>query len=306
MKKIVTLLFVIVLFSCKETSKKELKETPTISPIVQLANTELASKTAQELRLLRNEIFARKGYVFKNKELNHHFGQKEWYTAKPDTIINLSEEEKSYIDRIKGYELTLSKEKELELIQNEDEYKIDSIVNADKATALTFKGIVDTTYTFSDTKGKYELVLTKGEFKKSLYAYCKTGDSLQSDLRWKLRDFIDDNENATEEEISFIKYATSVVDLDVDGLVDPILVYTTKGYNGYKDTRLKIIIRYKDKKIGIRHQNAASAEQRVTKIDPDFQTLPKQIKTQVKNIMKLLESDKYAIFGAGVFEQIEQ
>ena len=77
----------------------------------------------------------------------------------------------------------------------------------------------------------------------------------------------------------------------------PILVYGSKAMNGYMDGRVKIIIWYKDQKIVIRHQNGTLDGERLTTIDKDFYTLPKNIQKAVKDKMKTIEQAKQAIFG---------
>jgi len=58
------------------------------------------SKT--DLRICRNLIFARYGYVFKSEDLNQYFRGKEWYRPDPDVDINqeLTETDKELIDYI--------------------------------------------------------------------------------------------------------------------------------------------------------------------------------------------------------------
>lgn len=59
-----------------------------------------------ELRLLRNEIFARQGYIFKNSELKSYFESKSWYTPKYESVdsISLNETFKKILDSIIKYE----------------------------------------------------------------------------------------------------------------------------------------------------------------------------------------------------------
>lgn len=68
--------------------------------------TQLKYMQSNELRLLRNEFFARKGYKFKSDDLNDYFNEYYWYIAKNDDIdnIELSSFEKNIIDTIKVYE----------------------------------------------------------------------------------------------------------------------------------------------------------------------------------------------------------
>jgi len=66
---------------------------------------EIYSKSLTELKLLRNEFFARKGYKFKSKELNNHFKKFDWYNGtKTINEIELSQENKAKVDFIKKVE----------------------------------------------------------------------------------------------------------------------------------------------------------------------------------------------------------
>ena len=61
---------------------------------------------SSELRLLRNEFFARKGYKFKSDDLNEYFSEYYWYNGEIDDAkkIVLTPLEKEIIDTIKVYE----------------------------------------------------------------------------------------------------------------------------------------------------------------------------------------------------------
>jgi hypothetical protein len=68
--------------------------------------TQLKYMLSSELRLLRNEFYARKGYKFKSTDLNDYFSEYDWYSAKIDDASNikLSPFEIDVIDTIKVYE----------------------------------------------------------------------------------------------------------------------------------------------------------------------------------------------------------
>ena len=70
-----------------------------------LTADDLKGKSKYELRFMRNEIFARHGYIFKSQELNGYFAKQPWY--KPTTTdVNhvLSETEKKNVELIKSME----------------------------------------------------------------------------------------------------------------------------------------------------------------------------------------------------------
>lgn len=66
---------------------------------------EMYSKSLYELKLLRNEFFARQGYAFKSEKLTQHFNQFDWYkgTKSIDEIV-LSTTDKQKVDFIKKVE----------------------------------------------------------------------------------------------------------------------------------------------------------------------------------------------------------
>jgi hypothetical protein len=44
-----------------------------------LTHSDLQDKSPRELSLMRNELYARHGYIFKAQELTDHFGAQKWY-----------------------------------------------------------------------------------------------------------------------------------------------------------------------------------------------------------------------------------
>lgn len=77
------------------------------------ASTEYYSKydldgyTKADLRLMRNEIFAAHGYIFKSEDLQAHFGKMSWYRPRYDNVDNmLTDIEKVNIKLIKDAEKT--------------------------------------------------------------------------------------------------------------------------------------------------------------------------------------------------------
>ncbi|AUC76031.1 YARHG domain-containing protein [Olleya sp. Bg11-27] len=102
MKYIVTLILILCSFSCKENEQRI-----NISSIKFLDDTELKTKSIKDLRIIRNEVFARKGYIFKNRDLNDHFFSKNWYIPNRNAKITLSTLEQNYVEKIKTLEKTI-------------------------------------------------------------------------------------------------------------------------------------------------------------------------------------------------------
>lgn len=61
---------------------------------------------SSEIRIIRNEMFARKGYIFKDQFLKRYFGIQEWYKAKITSIdsIKFSNSEQLLLDTLIKYE----------------------------------------------------------------------------------------------------------------------------------------------------------------------------------------------------------
>lgn len=74
----------------------------------ELTFTELDYYTRGEIELARNEIYARRGYMFKEQRFKDYFGNKTWYVPNPgfhDGMFNSVE--KANIDCIVAYERTM-------------------------------------------------------------------------------------------------------------------------------------------------------------------------------------------------------
>ena len=74
-----------------------------------LTEADLASLTKEELRLARNEIYARYGMIFGVEDLDNYFATKSWYTAKYETEefyenVELNDIEESNVEFILSIE----------------------------------------------------------------------------------------------------------------------------------------------------------------------------------------------------------
>ena len=56
-----------------------------------LTKEELSNYSKEELPFIRNEIFARQGYIFSNEKYNNYFKTKKWYNPNPNFSGNPSE-----------------------------------------------------------------------------------------------------------------------------------------------------------------------------------------------------------------------
>lgn len=71
-----------------------------------LAKDELRKYSKQDLKLMRNEIYARYGYIFSSTDLKTHFEKKKWYEPKVNNVDRyLTETEKKNISTIRELEM---------------------------------------------------------------------------------------------------------------------------------------------------------------------------------------------------------
>jgi len=85
MKHILYILIGLVIISCQnktETIHSVIKSPNIVEGIIlssKIDSVEISEMISADLRLLRNEIFARHGYIFKSPELTDFFSKFEWY-----------------------------------------------------------------------------------------------------------------------------------------------------------------------------------------------------------------------------------
>jgi len=61
--------------------------------------------SARELKIMRNEIFARHGYIFKTDDMSTYFREQSWYVPRYNNVNNmLTSIEKENIKLIQSYE----------------------------------------------------------------------------------------------------------------------------------------------------------------------------------------------------------
>jgi len=70
-----------------------------------LTSSELAGLSKWELKVMRNEIFARHGYIFKTAEMKNYFSKQSWYSPMySDVNSKITDIERKNIELIKKYE----------------------------------------------------------------------------------------------------------------------------------------------------------------------------------------------------------
>jgi hypothetical protein len=123
-----------------------------------LSNQNLKKYTPQELRILRNEIFAKKGYIFKSADLRQHFKKFDWYTPiskdvseslsileklNIQTLLITEQERKVSVDKativLDGYFLQIDKESFHKLV---DIFRIKETKYIDPDSAYKNTGLI--------------------------------------------------------------------------------------------------------------------------------------------------------------------
>ncbi|WP_166386397.1 M949_RS01915 family surface polysaccharide biosynthesis protein [Polaribacter sp. 11A2H] len=185
--------------------------------------------------------------------------------------------------------------------------EVKAIFSEDLKNKLKIEYSINRVYEFNDNLGKHYLLLTVKETKcgneyvncnKAIKAYCIDYKNNNYHLKWNLNDFILPNGNEVSEEfsISFWTKFLNLSDVDANGIIDPIIVYGTKGLNDFSDGRIKIVVYNRGKKVVIRHQNGISDYERIAKVDAGFYRLPYKIQLKVKEIMNNIEENNFGIF----------
>lgn len=75
-----------------------------------LGESDLAGLSLAELRLMRNEIFARRGYIFRREDLRRHFAAQPWYRPRFDDVTaQLAPVERANLQAIQARERALTR-----------------------------------------------------------------------------------------------------------------------------------------------------------------------------------------------------
>ncbi len=109
MKQIIIPILALTLFAAAcgggSDSASDSTKSAELSTLVLLKVADLEGLSAEELRLKRNEIFARHGYIFKDKALTEYFSKFDWYKPQnKDVTAMLSETERKNSELIKTME----------------------------------------------------------------------------------------------------------------------------------------------------------------------------------------------------------
>jgi hypothetical protein len=270
--------------------------------------TKLENEDLNALKLLKNEIYARKGYVFTNPEYADFFKKYSWYKPVSDNkSIVYSDIEKRNIAILSQ---KINEISQFILTENNSKYKIISeemineIFPREKRKNLGINFNIWKVYDYKDKTGEYYLVLTENKFKEPADGNVFNNSIKAFNFKRKENHLIkifetNDTKDKEEESIWFWTRYIYVEDFDNDDIIEPMVIYGTSGYNGSSDGRIKILLYYKGKKIGVRIQNGVLDDERNLKIDADFYALPKKIQDKIIEQMNLMVENNHSILPYG-------
>jgi hypothetical protein len=268
----------------------------------------LKNEDIYSLKLLKNEIYARKGYVFSNPEYADIFKKYNWYQPVSDnnSIVYSDIEIKNIAiltQRIGEISEFLETEKNSKYKTFSQE-KINEIFTKEKRKEVGINFNIWKVYNYKDKTGEYYLVLTEDRYKEpsdgnNFNNAVKAFNFRIEGNRWIKTFETNDFKQKEEESIWFWTKYIYVEDFDNDAIIEPIVIYGTNGYNGYDDGRIKILLYYKGKKIGIRIQNGVLDDMRNFSLDADFYSIPKKIQDKITEQMYLMVENNHSILPYG-------
>lgn len=299
-------LYIILFFTFSLSGQNKLDCSKCSSEIID--ENKLKKEDIFSLKLLKNEIYARKGYVFSNPEYLDVFKKFNWYNPINDnkSIVYSDIELKNIAilnRRINEISEFLEKERNSKYKAFSPE-KINQIFTKEKRKELGINFSIWKVYNYKDKTGEYYLVLTEDKFKEPV-----EGNNFNNAVRalnfkienehWTKTFETNDFKESHEQSIWFWSKYIYVEDFDHDGIIDPIIIYGTSGLNLYDDGRIKILLYYKGKKIGIRIQNGVLDDERNFNVDADFYNLPKIIQEKIVAQMELMVENNHSILPYG-------
>ena len=99
-----------------------LGDVDTIAVAVQKGNKDfLSGFSKKELAIIRNTIYAKRGYKFKRKEYQKYFGAKDWYRGTTDKQNILNRKEQKLVDIIVKYEKSMKAGEIADVPENDSE-----------------------------------------------------------------------------------------------------------------------------------------------------------------------------------------
>lgn len=299
------ILLVLLLFIPTHASPQKLNGSTASFSTYRLRESDLRYFGQTELNYLKDEMKARKGFVFPEGSKNVFFSHFAWYKPIPNISLSFNQTENANLILIDN---KLAEITAYIATQNNTAFRclhdieINTIFNDRVKLYLGIQFEILDVYSFSDILGSYYLVITAdpcysannqivGYDKLRVINYEREGDYLL--YNYELKDVLDNAIN--EKNIEFLPKYTFIEDLNGDGIADPIIIYRMLD-ELKKTSRIKIII-YSGNKIisGLRIRSSEKEKDRLIQVDPEFYTLSENIKDRVIQQIALLGYDNICI-----------
>lgn len=291
------LIFFVVTTHAQIQQDKSKYSMPTIYPSL------TRKLTLNELQRIKDEIYARHRYTFSDQQKTHYFLQYPWYSPiQRNTLIELNNIEKTNIELIN--------EKILKILDsyNEDQQTRNLLSPAETKQLLTpeikkYLGIlfynIRYVYRYKNVSENNYIILAENPYNDykdnpPLYndylklLFCINEGNLPL-IRYDISDLIDIKSG--EFDIRFLQKYFSIEDLDMDGVVEPIIVYGAMGENGYHNGWIKIIINYKNELSTIIINNSDKKNEKSISLTSKFYSLPNIIQQKTISILEKIETD---------------
>jgi len=147
------LLIICLLISISDVFGQEMKDCSICSKQI-LTEEQVKNNSKEELALLRNEIYARKGYNFDNFSISDYFENQKWYKpVSSNEKIQLSEIEQKNIAFLKSLENKIQKKRDIAISDLE---KLRTALNENNMLIINkFLGGKKMNYTYDDYTMKH-------------------------------------------------------------------------------------------------------------------------------------------------------
>lgn len=309
------LLLLVTPISGQTSGKQPLKDCSSCSTRV-VYFSELDSLNSRELRLLKNEIYARKGYTFSNKELKEHFSQYAWYKPLADNAkIVLNDIEKENLESL-DFVFTLKEVEELLMnpegfpLDSKDKYLSEHETDSIFTDAICVKlGLykIWKVYQYADKTGRYFLVLSEnypirdgersGKRDKIKAVNYKIEQDGRFNKTFELKDKLrPDSDNIFwYADLNFYTRYIYVEDFDGDGIVEPIIFYGIYDLD-LSDSKVYICVYKNGVKSQIAINNSSLDGERNISVDKSFYSLSDKIKKAVQFQMAAMQKNGHSLY----------
>lgn len=289
--------------------------------LINVNNDELSGLSKSQLRILKNEIYARKGHTFSSKDMKDYFSNYSWYRPLNNNAkIKLNDIETQNVALIDKYISTIDEDPGIaatnlffeETIDSKHKWLSDNetarIFTDAKRKELGIKYPVWKAYSYTDKSGEYLLALAGDWYEMDQYKKIQAVNLKKRELgltkTFEMNDLIDQSDWYSN--IFFWTRYTLVEDFDRDGVIEPIIIYGADRSGNFNDCWVKILIYHNNVKTRIWIHNSSLDHDRYMEVDEKFYSLPKPIQTKVIMQMEEMQENGHCYLGHTWKEKMQQ